>query len=60
MKPGGEPKEPVSSKPGRTSETVVTFQIHSHKARIVNMSAGPPENPQQLNPDSPYPIIIIT
>ena len=34
-----KPREPVSSKAGRTSETAVAFQIHSCKTRITG--AGP-------------------
>ena len=31
---GVEPREPVSSKVGRTSETTGVFQVHSRKTRI--------------------------
>ena len=31
---GGKPREPISSKAGRTSETQGAFQIHSCKIRI--------------------------
>ena len=31
---GGEPREPVSSKVGRTSENAGAFQIHSRKTKI--------------------------
>ena len=31
---GGKPREPVSSKAGKTSETVGTLQIHLYKTRV--------------------------
>ena len=35
----GEPRKPVSSKDGRTGETVGAFQIHSRKTRIIRARA---------------------
>ena len=36
---GGDPREPVSSKAGRISETEDAFQIHSRKTRIAQAQA---------------------
>ena len=38
---GGKPKEPLSLKAGRTSETAVSFQIQSHKTRFALPNPSP-------------------